>query len=445
MLALVLAGALSPHAAIAQQADQASAVTQAYNISGQQLFAGFSRKPGNVVFSPVSIGSAMAMVLSGARGETRDEMAKILRHTQPLEAIDGENKRILTLLNGYDRSGQKPSCPADMRLNGERCEMPAPADGGCPPGVNREGDLCATRPAAAASAKLRVANALMLVKDTVPLAADYEQAIKQQYDAEFFRNVGLAEINGWVSQKTEGKIEKILEELGKDASYVLLNAVYFNALWATPFSKSATRDEDFSLTSTKKVRVPMMRQESAYAIVARDGYQAIALPYSVASLAMIVVRPDNIEGVDKVRARLDGAETARLFTALRAQRPSTVALSMPRFKASYEVDLIAPFKQLGMSKVFGASTSDLSGITGVPPAQIQAWIQQIQHRAVIEVAEEGTEAAAATAVVIGTRTISTVPPPVVPPFRIDRPFLFYVVDEATGAILFQGRMVDPQS
>lgn len=441
-LTLVLLAAFVPHPAAAQDTGPAGAVTQAYNASGQDLFARFAGKPGNVVFSPFSIGSAMAMVLSGARGETRTEMAAVLRHTQASAAIDGENKRVQSLLNGYDRSGQQPACPPDMRLSGERCEA-EPAEGRCPAPARLDGDLCVADPVAQGSAKLRIANALMLVRDNVPLAADYERSMRQDYEAEFFRKAGLDEINGWVKQKTEGKVEKILQQLGKDSSHVLLNAVYFNALWALPFSKTATREDDFSLTAASKIRVPTMHRQSAYAIVAGDGYRAIALPYSVPSLAMVVVRPDDIEGVDLVRARLANAGTAQLFAALRAQPPAPVALSMPRFKTSFDADLVAPFRQLGMTRVFDAMQSDLSGITGVPATELQSWIQQIQHRAVIEVTEEGTEAAGATAIVIGTR--STGLQPAVPHFRIDRPFLFYVVDEVTGAILFQGRIADPRS
>lgn len=442
-LTLALLAAFVPPAA-AQDAKPAGAVTQAYNASGEDLFASFAGKPGNVVFSPFSIGSAMAMALSGARGGTRTEMAAILRHRQTSEAIDAENKRVLSLLNSYDRSAQPPTCPQNMSLNGERCES-EPQDDRCPAPARRDGDLCVARATSPGSAKLRIANALMLVRENVPLAADYERSVRQDYDAELFRNAGLDEINDWVKQKTEGKIDKILDELGKNASHVLLNAVYFNALWMQPFSKTATRDDDFSLTAVNKVRVPMMRRDATYAFVSGEGYQAISLPYSVPSLAMVVVRPNTIDGVDRVRARLAVAGTAQLFANLRTQKPMPVALSMPRFKTSFDADLIAPFQKLGMGKVFDAMQSDLSGITGKPTTEVQSWIQQIKHRAVIEVTEEGTEAAGATAVVIGTRAVSAGPQPVIPPFRVDRPFLFYVVDEATGAILFQGRVVDPRS
>jgi serpin B len=439
--ALVLAVALAPHVAVAQPAEQPSVVAQAYNVSGQELFADFSRQPGNVVFSPFSIGSAMAMVLSGARGETQGEMAKVLRQTQNVAAIDGENKRLLTLLNGYDRSGQAPDCPADMRLNAGRCEMAKPANG-CAFPAREEDKLCVTQPAAPAFAKLRIANALMLIQKNAPVAADYEQTIKQQYDAELFRGVGLPVINGWVKEKTEGKIEKILDKLDPNASHVLLNAVYFNALWASPFSKNATEDGDFSLTSTSKIKVPTMHQQAVYAIVAGDGYHAIALPYSVKSLTMVVVRPDEIDGVDTIGKRLRGAALAQLFTALHAQRPAPVALSMPRFKATSEIGAVESFRRLGMNKVFDAAQSDLSGLTGRPAADLQAWILEIVHRAFIDVSEEGTEAAAATAVVIGTRSAAASP---LPEFHVDRPFLFYVVDHASGAILFQGRIADPRS
>jgi serpin B len=157
---------------------------------------------------------------------------------------------------------------------------------------------------------------------------------------------------------------------------------------------------------------------------------------------MIVVRPDDIGGLDKVIAGLDGEKLDALMQALRKAPKRQVALSLPKFKFEFAAELIPPFKALGMSKVFDPAQSDLSGMTGLPRDQAQSTIDQIVHRAVIEVAEEGTEAAAATAVVITTRTMAPGPKP--EQFAVDRPFLFVIADDKTGAILFLGRVSDPR-
>jgi serpin B len=170
----------------------------------------------------------------------------------------------------------------------------------------------------------------------------------------------------------------------------------------------------------------------------------VRLNYQIPELGLVVVLPDDIEGADAVAKRLGANELAELFTALRdgkAQKP--VALALPRFKSEFKADLVGPFRQAGMQKAFDQKAADFSGMTGRPVAQERLYIGRIAHRAVIEVAEENTEAAAATAVVVRPTAIPALPA-TPEPFRVDRPFLFYLVDDATGAILFEGRIADPR-
>jgi serpin B len=392
--------ALSVLPAAAQ--DGGRALTQAYNRSGHELFQALAAAPGNVVLSPFSIGTAMAMVLAGARGETETEMRSVLRHTLSGEQIDAANAKALAALLAV---GQ----PSDAKSS---------------------------------NATLRIANALMLVNPSATVADAYRDRIRNYYGADIIPGADLAAVNAWVKDKTEGKIPTILDRLNPQDSHVLLNAIYFKAPWAHAFSKSATRDRDFHLTAADKAEVPTMAQSAAFAIEKGDGYQAIRLPYARDGLSMIVVRPDDIAGIDKVIAGFDGARLDALLQALRAAPQRTVTLSLPKFKFEFAAQLIPPFKALGMSKVFDPAVSDLSGLTGLPREQAQSSIDQIVHRAVIEVAEEGTEAAAATAVVVTTRTMAPSQQP--DRFAVDRPFMFMIADDATGAILFAGRVSDPR-
>jgi serpin B len=189
--------------------------------------------------------------------------------------------------------------------------------------------------------------------------------------------------------------------------------------------------------------VPTMLQSGAFAIEKGSGFQAIRLPYAQDGLSMIVLRPDEIDGLDRVIADFTEAKLDALMQALRAAQNRPVILSLPKFKFEFSAALIPPFKALGMSKVFDPAQSDLSGMTGLPREKAQSTIDQIAHRAVIEVAEEGTEAAAATAVVVTTRAMA--PSQQQERFTIDRPFMFMIVDDKTGAILFLGRVSDPRS
>lgn len=434
--ALVLGLAILP--AVAQAEGQALA--QAYNRSGHELFQALSATPGNVVLSPFSIGTAMAMVLAGARGETEAEMRSVLRHTLSGEQIDAANAKTLAALLASD----EPSCPDGFNRTGRLCEAPAPADKNapCPYDANRDGALCVTD-ARTSDATLRIANALMLVNPSATVANGFRDRIGKHFGAEIIPGADLATVNAWVKDKTEGKIPTIIDRLNPQDSHVLLNAIYFKAPWAHAFAKTATHDRDFHLTATENAEVPTMAQSAAFAIEKGNGYQAIRLPYARDGLSMIVIRPDDIDGIGKVIAGFDGAKLDALMQTLRAAPKRMVALSLPKFKFEFAAELIPPFKALGMRKVFDPAVSDLSGLTGLPRDQAQSAIDQIAHRAVIEVAEEGTEAAAATAVVVTTRTMAPGNQP--ERFAVDRPFMFLIADDKTGAILFAGRVSDPRT
>jgi serpin B len=362
------------------------------------------------------------------------------------EGIDTANAEMLTILNGYDRSAAPPTCPPRATVSGRNCEMPPAGDmkNQCQFGLVLAGNRCVGPGTMLPSAKLLSANALMLTKRGDLISEDYATTLRTRYAAEVFRGARLDDVNGWVAGKTEGKIGRMLDRLDPDSAAVLLNAVYFKARWASVFDRKLTKDEPFNLTRSQKVDVPLMNQTRSFSFVSRGGYRAIRLDYQVGELGLIVVLPDDIEGVDAVARRLGANELTDLFAALRdGQARKPVALALPRFKAEYRADLVAPFRQAGMQKAFDPNGADFSGMTGKPAAQGRLNIDQIVHRAVIEVAEETTEAAAATAiaVVVGAAPARPVAPE---PFRVDHPFLFYLVDDTTGAILFEGRIADPR-
>jgi len=445
--ALFLAQAAAPHgfvtAAQAQPApDQAEvrALTAAYAASAHGLFTTFAAKPGNIVFSPYSVGTAMAMVLSGARGETEGEMARVLRQTLPRAAIDRANARVLATLNGYDKSAAPVACPAPgMRFNGKECEAPVVANGGCPAGY-RDGNRCVAPGVKPPSAALRAANALMLLKQNGDMISPaFAGLLERDYRAQVFRGAGLDEINRWVDRQTEGKIDRILDAIDPAAPAVILNAVYFKAAWETPFLARATSDEDFRLTASSKVKVATMHTLGSFPVATRAGYRAIRLPYSVDALSMVVVLPDEVGGADRLARSLDAPALAGLFGSLTEWK--SVNLALPRFKASFKAKLGELFQQAGMRRAFDLRQADFSGMTERSPREAPLAINDVVHRAVIDVTEEGTEAAAATAITMMAASAR----PIAESFIVDRPFLFYIVDDATGAILFQGRISDPRS
>jgi serpin B len=251
------AGLLLAQAAGAAEPAPARALTTAYNASGHDLFTEFIATPGNIVFSPYSIGTAMAMVLAGARGDTEREMATVLRHNLSPAAIDAANARVLAVLNGYDKSDVPVACPSPaMHFNGSECEASVPANGMCPAGYLRD-ERCIAPGRQPSSATLKAANALMLLKPNGNLiSAAYAARLADKYGAQVFRDADLGTINGWVDRQTAGKIDRILDQIDPDTPTVVLNAVYFKAAWAAPFMARATRDDDFKLTPTSTVKVP---------------------------------------------------------------------------------------------------------------------------------------------------------------------------------------------
>jgi serpin B len=421
-------------------------LSKGYNATGQQLFTQFSAARGNIVFSPYSVAAAMSMALAGARGDTATEMMRALSLRMSAEAVDTGNAEVLSVLNGYDRSAAPPACPPGATVVGRNCEMRPAGDmaNQCRYGLLLQGTRCVGPGQTAPSAKLLAANALMLHKRGDVIAPDYITLLKTRYAAEVFQQATLDDINGWVARKTADMIPRMLDRLDPDASATLLDAVYFKARWASVFDKKLTKDEPFHLDRSQQADVATMNQSGSFSLVSRGGYRALRLDYGVSDLGLVIVLPDDVEGAAAVARRLDANTLTELFTALRdgkARKP--VALALPRFKTEYKTDLVEPFRQMGMRKAFEPGAADFSGMTGRPAGQGGLYLSTVLHRAVIDVTEESTEAAAATAVVIA-RT-SAVPVATQPePFRVDHPFLFYLVDDTTGLILFQGRISDPR-
>jgi serpin B len=421
-----------------------SALTAAYNASGLSLLKQLSGKGGgNIVLSPLSIGTAMAMALSGARGDTAAEMAKGLQQSLAAGDMEAANAALMSTLHSYDKSAAAPKCPSTYRVNNGRCEAALPPEGRCPPYARRDGDSCVLSGSTAPSVRLLTANALMLPGRGDLVAPDYAALAADKYGADVLRNVSLGDVNGWVKRKTEGKIERILDKLDEASAAVILNAVYFKGKWASTFAKSGTQEQAFNLARGGEAMVPMMRRVGHYALAERGSYRAIRLPYEVGAIGMVVLLPNEINGLDAETRALDASEWTALLADLRPGADKLVDLTLPRFKAHFGADLVAPFHAEGIGRAFDLKLADFSGISGRPPAQVPLAIGAIAHRAVVDVMEDGTEAAAATAIAVVAAAVHQQPEMPVP-FRVDHPFQFAIVDDATGAMLFLGRVNDPR-
>jgi serpin B len=396
LLTLLLTAAVCPQVVSASDEQE---VIKGYNATALQLYRELGKEPGNFVISPYGIGTAMSMALAGARGGTEAEMARVLNQPLPRERMDSANARILDGMGRLSEAGK---------------------------------------------GELSVANALCLAQQGAMVHESYRGLLLTDYRAEVFGARDAAPINAWVSEKTHGRIDTILESLDPQDVCVLLNAVYFKGVWASPFDEKETHPGRFYTSDSETVFVPTMHQTAEYSLTRYDDFVALAMPYKIDSLAMIILLPKEPMGLASLEEGLSPDTLQSVLGDLEAQKPAQVRLWLPSFKITFETSLVPSFQSLGMRSAFSPEGADFGGIIGQDSAPGVIWISEIEHKALLEVNEKGAEAAAATAVVMtwggsGYMIGGSEPPEV----RVDHPFLFLLIDRSTNAILFMGRVTNP--
>ena len=286
--------------------------------------------------------------------------------------------------------------------------------------------------------RLSVANALW-PQAGYDLLPDYLALTKAYYGAAIFpvdyrqAEAARKRINAWVEQKTENKIVDLIGPgiLNALARLVLVNAIYFKGDWASQFDKSLTEDAPFWVTPGNSVPVPLMAQKATFGYAETKSLQILELPYVGESLSMIVLLPRQVDSLSELERALTREDLA-LWTSRLWKRE--VQVFLPRFRLTCGFELSAMLQALGMIDAFGEA--DFSGMDG----SLELYIRAVIHQAFVDVNEEGTEAAAATAVVMATMSLQPSPPV----FRADHPFLFFIRENRTGSILFFGRIVRPE-
>jgi len=240
-------------------------------------------------------------------------------------------------------------------------------------------------------------------------------------------------INDWVADQTEGRIEDLIPQglINAMTRLVLTNAIYFNAAWEYPFDEDITQDGVFHLLDGSQVTVPMMSQKESFGYAEGDGYQAVELPYDGDELSMVILLPTSGQ-FESFEEALDAAQVDGIIGSLERWQ---VDLTMPKFEFDSSFSLLEALSAMGMPIAFSGS-ADFSGMTG----NRELYIADVVHKAFVSVDEEGTEAAAATAVVMELTAM-----PDVVEVTIDRPFIFLIRDIETGTILFVGRTLDPSA
>ncbi len=376
-------------------------IAEGTNAFALDLYAKLKGREGNLFFSPYSISTALAMTYAGARGETAFQMANCLHFALGQERLHPAFKRLIDDLNA--------------RAGGESYE-------------------------------LSVANALWgqkgktFIEEFTKLLEDNYAAGMKEADFENEADAARRKINAWVEKETRGRIKDligpgVLDELTR---LVLANAVYFKGAWLSAFREHNTRDRDFTLHGGGKVKVRMMWRCGGFWYRDFDGLQVLELPYRGGGLSMAVLLPAEHDGLPELEETLTAG---RLRGWLGRLRWREVSVYLPKFRMTSGFSLARTLASMGMPDAFVYRRADFSGIDGTR----ELFISHVLHKAFVDVNEEGTEAAAATAAVMkpGRR------PPgrqrIPPVFRADRPFMFLIRDRRTGSVLFMGRVVNPKA
>ncbi len=374
-------------------------VVKGNNQFAVDLYGKTRGRPGNIFFSPYSISTALAMTYTGAGGETAREMASSLHFPSDSKTLEASYAGLV-----------------EQILGGESKKI----------------------------YQLDIANALWGQKG-LDYSADFLKRTEAAYQAtlhplDFQSNPESARqtINAWVEQKTRDKIKNLLppSSVKHSTDLILTNAIYLKAAWASPFSRSATTNQDFQ-TATAKVSVPLMHHTAQYRYFDAevDGVQVVDLPYSGGSLSMVVILPRQVDGLERFESSLTSARLEDYLGKLGSSQK--VEVFLPRFKLEQSLELGEALKSLGMTQAF-TPQADFSAIT----TSRNLFLSAVIHKAYADINEEGTEAAAATGVVMrAAAMMAPQKPPVV--FRADHPFLFLIRDIRSGSILFLGRMAQP--
>ena len=350
---------------------------------------------GNIVFSPYSIQEALSLAAVGAKGETAVQMQSTLR-TQTA-------------------TGEVPS-----RELAEKIEA-----------IRAKGEVI-----------INVANALWLSKEYQFLDT-FLKIAKDSFHSELnyadFINAAESarlEINKWVAEKTHDKIKDLIGAgaLTPATRLVIVNAIYLKALWETEFEKNSTRDKDFWVTATTSAVVPTMNRTAHFEYAESDAMQLLSLPYKGRDISMLIFLPKNRAGLPAFEKRV----TPKLVTELVGNLTSKeVMVALPKFKARLNLSLVKILGALGMVDAFNPDKADFSGMDGTR----KLYVSEVVHQAFIETDEKGTEAAAATALIMRAGSVRLDKPI---EFIADHPFIFAIRENSSGNVLFIGRVVDPR-
>jgi serpin B len=405
LLLLTLLAGLLPSAPLQAQSKDLATLVEGNNQFALDLYQQLGRTPGNKFFSPYSISTALGMTYAGAKAQTAREMAGTLHFALDSEHLHPAFGDLIRQIQGTDKKR---------------------------------------------NFQLTTANSLWGNKSDLNLNANFLRITLTDYQSGFHL-VNFAtdadgtrkEINAWVEDKTNNKIKELLlrADITPSTRLVLVNAIYFKGPWLTPFSAKQTTLEEFTVPGSPAVKVPTMHHTFFVNYLGNDDFQLAQLPYTDNEASMVIILPKKKNGLPEVEKKLS---PKMLLEALAQAKRTNVEVSLPKFKMTDRFSLVDELKALGMNEAFIGGVADFTGMEDRVSPGKSLFISDVIHKAFVDVHEEGTEAAAATAVIMGRGGRPPEVPPAPIPFNADHPFLFFVRHNATGSILFMGRVNDPR-
>jgi len=382
-------------------------IIAANNAFAFDLYTRLAKQPGNFFLSPYSVETALTLALAGARGQTGDQMSKVLHLAAAGSAVHVGLGALIRRLQADEEPARDFVHDASM--------MGVPY-------------------------QLVVANSIWS-QQGFSFQDDFLRIGRVQYGAElnqldFARAPESARqrINDWVVQQTQHKIENIIPPGGLDKStrLVLADAIYFKARWRVEFDKSQTRDAPFHSNPNKAVSVPTMTLKDRFGYKETESLQILEMPYFSGKMSQIILLPKEMDGLSKLEQSLNATRINQLLAQAQERE---VIVFLPKFKFASQFNLVPTLRSMGMTDAF-TPQADFSGMSSSP-----LFIDQVLHKAYVDVNEEGTEAAAATVIDMALAVEPPPPQPVV--FKADHPFLFLIRHNQTGAIIFMGRVTSP--
>ncbi len=375
--------------------EKSAQIVEAENEFGFELFRKIfasETKYENIMVSPFSVSLALAMTYNGAGGETKKAMEETLKlYGLSPEEINTSYQTLVKALKSLDKK-----------------------------------------------VILEIANAIFY-RDDFQVESEFISTNKKYYDAEvsaldFSSPNALKTINGWVANKTNNKIGKILDTISNDHIMFLINAIYFKGIWQSEFEKKNTVNKDFYLENGSAVKTDFMQQENSVLYSSNEIFQALQLPYGQGNYTMYVFLPQagkSLQNITEILGKENWKNWDENFVEM------NVDIELPKFKFEYELTMNQVLTEMGMGIAFTRGAADFTGINRGGNLNID----YVKHKSFIEVNEEGTEAAAVTVVAIEYTSVGGTSKV---PFYVNRPFLFAITEKSTGAVLFIGTVKNPQ-